>query len=193
MLTPKILVLSGSDRSGSLNKMLAQAAMKLLAQMEAEVTMIVLADYPLPLLGQDGDRDKGLPDNAVKLAGMFAAHDALFLASPEYNASIAPQVKNALDWASLVTSDGRAEIRPFEGLTVALAAAADQPLGGLRGLDHLRAVFVHLGALVVSPQCVVTDGEDGFDREGMPRGDPGAALRASCRALLDHSAPGRGR
>lgn len=190
MQPPKILVLSGSDRSGSLNRKLAQAAVKALAQMEAEVTLIALADYPLPLFGQNGDPEAALPDNAVKLAGMLAAHDALFVASPEINASIAPRLKNALDWASRVTSDGRREILPFEGLTVALATASRGPEGGLRGLDHLRTVLVHLGALVVSQQCVVTGGEEGFDRDGMPHG---AALASACRALLDHCTPGRGR
>ena len=48
MMTPKILVLSGSDRSGSFNKKLAQAAAGILALIEPDVTMIALADYPLP-------------------------------------------------------------------------------------------------------------------------------------------------
>jgi chromate reductase len=193
-MTPKTLVLSGSDRSGSFNRKLAQAAAKTLALMETEVTMIALADYPLPLLGQDGEREKGLPENAVKLAGMIAAHDALFVASPEYNASIPPVLKNALDWASLVSSDGRAEIRPFEGLTVALASASDEAEGGIRVLDHLRTVFVRLGALVVSAQCCIPDAANAFGDDGMPRDETrSSALNAACRSLLDHCTPGRAR
>jgi len=194
MMTPKILVLSGSDRSGSFNKMLAQAAAKCLALIEPDVTMIALADYPLPLLGQDGDHDRGLPENAVKLAGMIAAHDALFLASPEYNASIPPALKNALDWVSLVTSDGSAGIRPFEGLTVALASASGEPQGGHHVLDHLRAVFVRLGALVVSETCCVPAAENGFGNDGMPSNENQAAdLNGACRALVEHCTPGRAR
>jgi len=191
-MIPKVLVLSGSDRAGSRNKKLAQAAMKTLAQMEAEVTMIALADFPLPLLGQDGDRERGLPDNAVKLAGMIAAHDALFVASPEYNASIPPALKNALDWASQVTSDGRSELLPFDNLAVALGCATDEPRGGVLVLDHLRAVFVRLGALVVSGQCIVV-GDVGFDTDDMRRGPGLSDLTGACRALLDHSTAGRGR
>jgi len=194
MMTPKILVLSGSDRSGSFNKRLARAAAKTLALIEPDVTMIALADYPLPLLGQDGQRDKGLPDKAVKLAGMIAAHDALFVASPEYNASIPPVLKNALDWVSLVSSDGRAGVRPFEGLTVALASASGEKQGGHRVLDHLRTVFVRLGALVVSETCLVPDAANGFDEDDMPSDEIRAAdLNAACRALVEHCTPGRAR
>jgi len=194
MMTPKILVLSGSDRSGSFNKKLAQAAARTLALIEPDVTMIALADYPLPLLGQDGGRDKGLPENAVKLAGMIAAHDALFLASQEYNASIPPVLKNALDWVSLVSSDGRAGIRPYEGLTVALASASDEKQGGHHVLDHLRTVFVRLGALVVSETCCVPDAANGFGEDDMPSSESqAAALNAACRALVEHCTPGRAR
>lgn len=194
MMTPKILVLSGSDRSGSFNKKLAQAAAGTLALIEPDVTMIALADYPLPLLGQDGARDKGLPETAVKLAGMIAAHDALFVASPEYNASIPPVLKNALDWVSLVSSDGRAGIRPFEGLTVALASASAEPQGGHHVLDHLRTVFVRLGALVVSETCLVPDASNGFNNDDMPSDENHAAdLNAACCALVDHCTPGRAR
>ncbi|MAS04662.1 MAG: FMN reductase [Ahrensia sp.] len=191
-MTPKILVLSGSDRSGSFNKKLAQAAAGILALIEPDVTMIALADYPLPLLGQGGEGENGLPENAVKLAGMIAAHDALFMASPEYNASIPPVVKNALDWVSLVSSNGRAAICPFEGLTVALASASDEKQGGHHVLDHLRTVFVRLGALVVSETCCVPDAANGFGDDDMPRDEgKAAALNAACRSLVEHCTPGR--
>ena len=192
MMTPKILVLSGSDRSGSFNRKLAQAAAKTLALIEPDVTMIALADYPLPLLGQGGDRDAGLPENAVKLAGMIAAHDALFLVSPEYNASIPSILKNALDWVSLVASDDRSGIRPFEGLTVALASASSEEQGGQHVLDHLRTVFVRLGALVVSQTCCIPDAGNGFGDDDMPSDENRAAdLNAACRALVEHCTPGR--
>lgn len=193
-MTPKVLVVAGSNRSGSFNRQLAQAAAKTLALMEAEVTVIALVDYPLPLVDEDLMRDRGVPENAVRLARMLAAHDALFLASPEYNASIAPLMKNALDWISLVNSAGARPVRPYDGLTVALASASDDRLGGVRGLDHLRTVLVHLGALVVSEQCTVHGAGKAFGADGMPSGArEAAALRGACRALLDHCTPGRGR
>ncbi|MFZ2103122.1 MAG: NAD(P)H-dependent oxidoreductase [Oricola sp.] len=191
-VTPKVLVFAGSSRTGSFNKQLAQAAAKALALMRAEVTMIALADYPLPLVDEDLVRQRGVPENAVRLARMFAAHDALFIASPEYNASIPPLLKNAIDWISLVEVDGGRPVRPFDGLTVALGAASDRPHGGAICLQHLRAVLVEAGALVVSQQVLLAGAATGFGDDGMPA-DRISGLDGACKALLDHCMPGRGR
>jgi NAD(P)H-dependent FMN reductase len=152
--------------------------------------MIALADYPLPFV----DAEAAMPDNAVKLARQFSAHDALFIATPEYNASIPPLLKNALDWIGLVGSGGIRGIAPFEGLTVALGTATDRVHGGVACLQHLRAVLVSLGALVVSEEVLMTDAAAAFGEDGMPAGaDRQAMLNAACRALIDHCTPGRGR
>lgn len=193
-MIPKVLVFAGSNRTGSFNKQLAEAAMKTLAQMEAEVTMIALADYPLPLVDEDLQKEKGVPDNAVKLARMFAAHDAMFIASPEYNSSIPPLVKNTLDWVSLVKSDGSGAVKPYAGLTAALGAASNGALGGIRGLYHLRSVLMNVGAQVVTEQCSISRAATAFGDDGMPTDERQAGmLQKTCRALLDHATPGRAR
>jgi chromate reductase len=191
-MIPKILVLAGSNRSGSYNRQLAEAAMKTLAQMQAEVTMISLADYPLPLVDQDLQKQKGVPENAVRLARMFAAHDAAFIASPEYNASIPPLLKNAIDWTSLVKSDGHGDFKPFSGLTIAVGSASNGRLGGIRGLYHLRAVLMNVGALVVTEQVSVDGAKTAFSDDGLPTDERQLnLLNRTCRALLDHCTPGR--
>ena len=79
---------------------------KELALQGAEVTRISLADYPLPIMDEDLEKEKGVPENAVQLARQIAAHDGLLIASPEYNASIPPLLKNTIDWVSRVRKDG---------------------------------------------------------------------------------------
>jgi chromate reductase, NAD(P)H dehydrogenase (quinone) len=193
-MIPKVLVFAGSNRMGSFNKQLAQAAAKTLAQMEAEVTMIALADYPLPLVDEDLQKSKGVPENAVKLARLFAAHDALFLASPEYNSSIPPLVKNTIDWVSLVKSDGSGSLKPYAGLTIALGAASDGMLGGIRCLYHLRSVLMNVGAQIVTEQCAVRQASRAFGEDGMPVDErTRKMLNDTCRSLLDHCTPGRRR
>lgn len=191
-MIPRILVFAGSNRMGSFNKQLANAAAKTLAQMEAEVTVIALADYPLPLVDEDLQKEKGVPENAVRLARLFAAHDAAFIATPEYNASLPPLVKNAIDWASLVKSDGSGKVRPFDGLTVALGSASERRAGGVMALDHLRAVMVSVGAQVITEQCIVPFADKGFGEDEMPTGEADL-LRKTCRALLERCTPGRAR
>lgn len=194
MTIPKVLVFAGSVRSGSFNRQLAEAAAKVLALKGADVTMLSLADYPMPILDQNLEKEKGAPDNAIRLARMFAAHDAAFIASPEYNASIPPLLKNTLDWISRVRQvDGEA-VKPFEGLTVALGAASNGRLGGIRALYHLRAVMMALRTQVVSEQCSIHFAGEAFGEDGMPADETAAGiLDNACRSLLDHCTPGRGR
>src|SRR5688572_23783585 len=98
----KILVIPGSLRTGSYNVRLAALAVKELTLADADVTRISLADYPLPLYDADLLLKAGPPDNAVKLKQMMMVHQGVFIASPEYNASITPLLKNTIDWISRV-------------------------------------------------------------------------------------------
>lgn len=186
----KILIMPGSVRTGSYNVSLAQAANKVLAEMGAETTMISLGDYPMPLVDEDLKKDKGVPDNAIKLARLFAAHDGLFIASPEYNSSIPPLVKNALDWVSLAPKD----IKAYSGLTVALGAASNGALGGIRGLYHLRSVLMNVGAQIVTEQAGISRAATAFGEDGLPTDErQRTLLEKTCRSLLDHLVEGRGR
>ena len=81
----------------------------------AEVTRISLGDYPLPIMDQDLEKEKGVPENAFRLGRVIAAHDGMLIASPEYNASIPPLLKNAIDWVSRVRKDGGRPFKPYRG------------------------------------------------------------------------------
>src|SRR5436190_7552985 len=98
MSNPRILVFAGSIRAGSFNARLAALAAKELALAGAEVTHISLQDYPMPIYDGDLETKSGAPENAIKLKRTMMAHQGVFIASPEYNASIAPLLKNTLDW-----------------------------------------------------------------------------------------------
>ena len=89
--------------------------MKELALQGAEVTRISLGDYPLPIMDQDLEKEKGVPENAHEAARQIAAHDGLLIASPEYNASIPPLLKNAIDWVSRVRARRRAPVQALPG------------------------------------------------------------------------------
>ena len=57
-IIPKILVFAGSLRSGAFSISTADVAMKELALQGAEVTRISLADYPLPIMDQDLEKER---------------------------------------------------------------------------------------------------------------------------------------
>lgn len=193
-MAAKILVFAGSVRSGSFNGQLAQAAMKQLAESGADVTHISLADYPLPIFDEDLKNDKGLPEEVVKLARLFQAHDGAFIACPEYNSSITPILKNVLDWVSVAKLDGNVPIKPYQGLVVALGSASQGALGGVRGLYHVRSVLMNVGAQIVSEQCAISGAKQAFGDDGMPIDERQRnLLNNACRSLLEQVTEGRGR
>src|SRR6202795_418586 len=138
---PKILVIPGSLRTGSHNARLAALATKELALAEAEVTRISLADYPLPLFDADLAAGSGLPAAAVQLKRMVMAHQGVFIASPEYSASVTPLLKNAIDWISRVRDRGEPAYTAFKGRAFAVGSAANGAAGGVRGLMALRQIL----------------------------------------------------
>jgi chromate reductase, NAD(P)H dehydrogenase (quinone) len=164
MSGPKILVIPGSLRSGSHNVRLAALATKELVQAEADVTRISLVDYPLPIFDADIAQDKGPPPNAVKLKQMMAAHQGVFIASPEYNASLTPLLKNMIDWISIVREPGEPQLAAYQNRVFALGAASPGRSGGMQSLIALRQVLaVGCRALVLPEQIAVPLADGAFD------------------------------
>lgn len=152
---PKILAFAGSARMGSFNDAIVRIAAEGARQAGAEVTVINLRDYPLPIFDQDIEAARGLPANARALKRQFIAHDGLLIASPEYNSSFTPLLKNTIDWVSR-SSDGDKGLAAYEGKVAALISASPGALGGLRGLVHLRAVLGNIGVLVLPEQRAIS-------------------------------------
>ncbi len=100
MATAKILAFAGSVRQGSYNKKLVKIALVGAKAAGAEVTYLDFRNLPLPLYDEDLEEAEGLPENALKLKGLMKAHQGFLISCPEYNSSITPLLKNAIDWAS---------------------------------------------------------------------------------------------
>ena len=184
-MTPRILVFAGSIRSGAYSGKTADAAQRELALAGAEVTRISLADYPLPIMDEDLERERGVPENAVKLARLFAAHDGILIATPEYNGSMPPLLKNAIDWISRVKSDGGRPLRPLPGRLVAICSSSDGHFAGIRSAAHLRTVLSHIQMEAISPQCSIPYGKDAFDADGNFREERHAkSMKRVCESLI---------
>jgi chromate reductase len=165
MSKAKILALSGSTRRESFNSRLLAVAAKFAEEAGAEVKLIDLADFPLPIMNQDLESEEGQPENAARLKQLFVESDGLLIASPEYNSSISPLLKNTLDWLSRRAGDEPPAIA-YKGKTVALLSASPGRLGGIRGLVHVRSVLNTLGSLVLADQGSVSSAFSAFDDDG---------------------------
>jgi chromate reductase len=185
MTVAKILVVPGSLRSQSYNVRLAALAAKELMLAEAEVTRISLVDFPLPIYDADL-MAKAPPHNAVKLKQMMMAHHGIFFASPEYNASVTPLLKNAIDWISAVREPGEPQLAAYQNRVFALGAASPGRSGGLQSLLALRQILVSgCRALVLPEQVSVPNAEQAFDdMDRLIDTRAGAQLRALVHRLI---------
>lgn len=166
MSTPKILAFAGSTRTDSFNKKLIRVAADAARAAGADVTLIDLRDFPMPLFDGDLEDKEGLPENARKLKELFRAHDSLLISSPEYNSSITGVLKNTIDWVSRTETDDEPALVAYRGKTAALLAASPGALGGLRGLVHLRAILGNIGVIVLPDQVAVPKAYEAFDDNG---------------------------
>jgi chromate reductase len=185
MAIPKILVIPGSLREKSHNVRLAALATKELTLADADVTRISLVDYPLPIY--DADDAEEPPDNALKLKRLMSAHQGVFIASPEYNASITPLIKNTLDWIAAVRERGDPPLAAYQNRVFALGAASIGPSGAMPSLLALRQVLaVGCRALVIAEQITVPNAEQAFDEmDELKDARAAGELKLVVRKLID--------
>jgi NAD(P)H-dependent FMN reductase len=187
MPVPKILVFAGSIRTGSHNARLAALVAKELALTGADVTRISLADYPLPVYNGDDEATSGVPAHARNLKQMMMQHQGVFIASPEYNASITPLLKNTIDWISRVRERGEPPLAAYRNRAFALGGASDNVYGALRSLMALRQVLeLGCGALVLPEQITVFRASEAFDEmDNLKEERAAASLKRVVARLAD--------
>jgi chromate reductase, NAD(P)H dehydrogenase (quinone) len=188
MSSPKILVFPGSLRTGSYNVKLAALATKEFALADADVTRISLADYPLPIYEADLAKSE-LPQNAIRLKQLVGNHGGIFIASPEYNASIPPLLKNAIDWISVVRERDEPQLYTFQNRAFALGAASPGRSGGMQSLITLRQVLaIGCRAFVVPEQVTIPNAAEAFDvSDELKDARAAAQLKLVVRKLIDYA------
>jgi chromate reductase len=164
-MMPRILAFASSTRRESFNKKLVAIAAQGARQAGAEVTLIDLKDFPLPLFDQDLEAEQGMPENGKNLKKLFIDHDGLLIASPEHNSSLPAVLKNAIDWVSRPAS-GEPSLVAFRGKVATLMSASPGALGGLRGLVHVRSILGNIGVIVLPDQIAVAKAHEAFQPDG---------------------------
>jgi chromate reductase len=184
----KILVIPGSLRTGSHNARLAAAAGYQFAQAGVEVTRISLSDFPLPIYDGDLQTRSGVPKHAVNLKRMMSAHHGVLIVTPEYNSSVPPLVKNAIDWVSRVQDAHETRYQVFRGRPFAIAAASESRIGGTRCMAALRLILSACHATVIPNQLALSfAGEAYDDMDRLKHPADIEALGALVRQLIDVS------
>lgn len=185
MNTPiPLLVFAGSTRAASYNRRLVSCAAEIGADQGAQVNLLDLSDFDLPLYNADLEA-KGTPAAALRLKEIFYAHPAWLISSPEYNGSYTGLLKNTIDWVSSpIKGDPNwsSGTKPFAGKVVGLLSASPGALGGLRSLSHLAPLLMALQCWVAPKQFALSKAAEAFTSQGQLVAQP---ARAGVAAVVE--------
>lgn len=177
----RVLAIPGSLRRDSHNAALARAVRDAAPD---DVTVDVW-DGLRAIPPYDADGDVPGADPVVEaFRTLVAGYDAVVFATPEYNASIPGQLKNAVDWLS----------RPFPGNAlygkpVAVVGASTGQFGGIWAQDDLRKVLRITGARVLGDGLAVAKADEAFVDGRLADPEQVEALTALLRALVAEARP----
>lgn len=163
MNPPRLLIVPGSQRRGSLNLRLAAAAATQAASTGFSVQTIDLRALQLPVYDGDLEADQGVPTSTQTLHDAIAQSDALLFVTPEYNGFPTPLVINAMDWLSRLP-DG---MKVTQHRPLGLLSASPGAMGGLLSMNHLRTYLqTRFGMIPVPEQFALGKADQAFDAEG---------------------------
>ena len=149
MAKKAIGILVGSARRGSFSRQVADILSSLLPDRFALVR-VGIAD--LPMFNQDYDDDGTTPPEWTDFREKIAACDAFLFVTPEYNRSVTPLLKNALDIASRPPGKN-----VWSGKPGAIVGVSPGSLGAFGSVQHLRQTVGFLGVeLLTQPEVYLS-------------------------------------
>lgn len=152
----KFLAICGSLRKKSTNMGLLRYAQ---AHAPEGVEFAIADISQIPFYNADHAEEK--PASVLKLFEQLAEADALVFGCPEYNYSLAPALKNAIDWASREPGNPLLTGKP------ASIMGAGGGMGTSRAQYHLRQVFVYVNVHPLnSPEVFANAFTNSFDGDG---------------------------
>jgi chromate reductase len=153
----KVAAFSGSLRKESFTTKLVKAFQQL---SPADVSTELIDISKLPHMNED--LEAKLPQTVKDLHTAIDRADAILLATPEYNRSYTPALKNALDWGSRPAGKNK-----WKGKPVAVVGCSPYALGAFGAVHHLRQVLVYVDMPALQqPEFYLASVAEKFDAEG---------------------------
>jgi chromate reductase len=153
-----VAAFSGSLRKESYTTKLVKAFQQMAPK---GITVKIIDISNLPLINQD--LEENLPQTVKSLQSSVEQADAILLATPEYNRSYSPVLKNALDWGSRPEGQSKWKAKP-----VAVVGCSPYNLGAFGAINHLRQVLMYLDMPVLQqPEFYLAKAADKFNEEGV--------------------------
>lgn len=117
----KIVAFGASNSKTSINKALARFTATLVPR--AEIEVLDLSDYDLPVFSEDLEKEIGQPQSAKKFFEKIRSADAVIVSFAEHNGSYSAAYKNLFDWAS------RIDQKVFQGKPTIFLSTSPGPWG----------------------------------------------------------------
>ena len=124
----KILAFAASNSQKSINKELVTYASTLIQG--AEVEILDLNDYELPLYGVYNEAKLGIPELAEKFFNKITQCNAIIISFAEHNGNYTVAYKNIFDWCSRINQ------KVFQDKAMVLLATSPGP-GGAKSVLRL--------------------------------------------------------
>lgn len=110
----------------------------------AEIEVLDLNNYNLPLFTVDVESEIGSPQNVKLFLDKLEQADLLIISMAEHNGSYTTAFKNLFDWTS------RLKMKMFEGKKIVLLSTAPGQRGGLGVIEAAKARFPIHGAIIIA-------------------------------------------
>lgn len=172
----KILAFGASNSKTSINKALARFTATLVPG--AEIEVLDLSDYDLPIFSEDLEKEIGHPRAAKTFFEKIGAADAVIVSFAEHNGSYSAAYKNLFDWAS------RIDQKVFQDKPTVYLATSPGPGGAGSVLASAKGSARFFG-VDLKAAVSVANFYDVFDAETGRITEPGALadLTAAAEAL----------
>ena len=132
-----------------------------------EGVFVDLKDYPMPLYHGDLEANEGPPQKAAEFKALLSEYQGVFIASPEYNSSVTPLLKNTLDWVTRVRAKGETGLEVYKSARVRHQRGFARLLWRHAQPAHSRQILVvGVGATVIPQQLALPRAGDAFEEDG---------------------------
>lgn len=152
----KILAFAASSSTKSINKKLVTYALSFLKN--AEIELLDLNDYELPLFSEDKELEIGQPALAHEFLRKIEESDAMIISFAEHNRSYSAAYKNIFDWCSRINP------KVFQDKPMVLLSTSPGSRGGASVLATAETT-AHRFAGKVKASLSIPSFEDNFDLE----------------------------
>ncbi len=172
----KIIAFAGSNSKTSINKQLATFAANQVSG--AEVQVLDLNDFDLPIYSIDWETQHGIPNKAQEFLTILNSADGLVISLAEHNGAYAAVFKNIYDWMS------RIQKKVWNDTPMLLMATSPGARGGQTVLNMGLGGFPYLGGNIVAQFSLPSFGGN-FSDQGITNPELATALQEQINAFTN--------